>query len=248
MGADVETVGVFGDWHHNGDYALRQLQEYGKRNDRLVQVGDFGIWPERATTKNYKMYLNRIDMYLKYIDKDLYFLDGNHEHFPLLYSYPVNDDGFRQVAERIFHIPRGHSWEWGNQIFMGLGGAVSIDRDYRVPGHSWFPEEEITDEDVEKALETPQVDYLFTHDSLVSPLPPKSFGFDIDQSIKESQKKLSKVVTETKPSVLVHGHFHHAYKKQYGDDFLIVGLSDDHGPVGDNYFQLSLKKNRIRSV
>ena len=55
-----------------------------------------------------------------------------------------------------------------NKTFLCVGGAVSIDKMYRTPYVSWWPEEEITYHDVDNALNNlakvnNKVDYVITH-------------------------------------------------------------------------------------
>ena len=235
----ITKIGIIGDTHGNKKRIKKLLRKYGPQCDVLVQLGDFGMWQERPGLPYIATYLGRIETELTKLGINLYFIDGNHEDFPYLYSFPINKDGFRQITDHIFHIPRGHTWKWGEKIFMGLGGAVSTDQKYRRKGFDWFMEEEITDEDVAKALETPSVDVLFTHDGPTSPLTPRSFGFDIDQKIRASQKKLNQVVTHLEPEVLFHGHFHHAYEKSYGD-FRVVGVASDQESLEENFTVLRI--------
>jgi len=87
----------------------------------------------------------------------VYFLDGNHDKTSLLlekYGNSPDHEGFLRVRNWILYSPRGHRWVWDEVSFISLGGAYSVDKDYRIkvleaqgsgkPERYWFPEEEMT--------------------------------------------------------------------------------------------------------
>lgn len=109
--------------------------------------------------------------------------------------------------------------------WLALGGAGSIDRLVRVPGHSWWPEEVITDADVVTAAASGPVDVLVCHDApsavrttrvgsrrqveLYDPRlsPPPEIVAWCDSS----RRLLDRAVASLKPRLVVHGHHHVAY-------------------------------------
>ena len=61
-----------------------------------------------------------------------------------------------------------------------MGGASSIDREYRIEGYSWWPQELLSPQEMEHGLQTlenhgNQVDYILTH-TLPRVLIPIYFG------------------------------------------------------------------------
>ncbi|MFZ1382538.1 MAG: metallophosphoesterase family protein [Scrofimicrobium sp.] len=167
------------------------------------------------------------------------FIDGNHEDFGELKKLPNNSEGLGQVSDNVFYIPRGTVWQWRGTRFAGLGGAVSIDRQTRTPGRSWFPEEAITASDVANAKQAGTVDVLFTHDAPLPPVPKRSFGPTIDADCDQSIAYVAEVVSALRPNLVIHGHYHLAYVN--GDEVpgtLIVGLDCDMGLARDNYVDL----------
>ena len=73
-----------------------------------------------------------------------------------------------QVDEHIFHILRGEILTLEGKTFFCLGGACSIDKMYRTPHISWWPEEEINKHDIDNAIANLEkvnnkVDYVITH-------------------------------------------------------------------------------------
>ena len=76
---------VAGDWHGNEDWALSVIRRVpsmlaGEPRRLILQLGDFGIWPDRAG----QHYLARVAALLAEVDAELWFIDGNHEDFPQL--------------------------------------------------------------------------------------------------------------------------------------------------------------------
>lgn len=74
---------------------------------------------------------------------------------------------FREEQD-VIHLMRGEVYEIdGKRIFV-FGGGYSIDKDYRVPGKSWWPEEMPDDDEYETARKHLEacgykVDYIFTN-------------------------------------------------------------------------------------
>ena len=67
------------------------------------------------------------------------FVDGNHENFDLLNSYPVEiwkGGKVHRVKPNITHLMRGQVFEIEGKTIFTFGGATSIDRDFRTEGMS----------------------------------------------------------------------------------------------------------------
>ena len=156
---------VTGDMH--GDAArleapaVRRL----KKGDTLLVCGDFGfIWDGSAAEQKR----------LARIGKQKYtiaFLDGRHENFDLLAQYPVTEwnGGRAQVInDRLVHLLRGEIYQIEGKTFFTFGGGESEDREFRVPGKSWWAEEMPSPEEMLHAREVlaahgNSVDYVLTH-------------------------------------------------------------------------------------
>lgn len=221
MSDDPRRIAFVGDWHSNltwAKYIMNSLAE--QEVDAIVHVGDFGYWPRlsggpdflaavasRAREKNCNM--------------PVYFCDGNHEDHEWLESLAVDrKTGLRTVAPRVYHLPRGHRWCWNGVRFLALGGAVSVDKDWRVDGVSWFHQEEITYADLDHATAGgAEVDVLVTHDTMsfengytvpgIS--PPGMWPAERIQRSHVNQAGIASVVAEVHPVRMVHGHFHSRY-------------------------------------
>jgi hypothetical protein len=123
------------------------------------------------------------------------------------------------IAPNVIYQPRGsvHEDEDGTR-FLFLGGAPSIDRDGRVEGESWWPEETITDAEHKRALSAKgPVHVLVTHDAPAFPpgfSPKGSPGYQRDQN--RSMKRIDALIKRHRPPLLVHGHWHTRATTQRG--------------------------------
>lgn len=223
-----ETIAVFGDWHGNTDFAVAAL-EYVYNNtpvDAYFHVGDFGFWPVGNEERWNLDYLPRLEQLLTAQARELFFVDGNHEHFTWLDSFPLDKDGLRRVSEHIFHIPRGQAISVAGKKIVGFGGAHSTDRKARVKDYSWFSRELITESDVAKALENGSADVLITHEAPVLQTRLSTGDLELDRAIEAQRSFVAEVAVRLQAKLLIHGHHHRAYIDSYrGTE--VIGLGHD---------------------
>lgn len=157
---------ITGDTHGDIDYKkLLVLKDKNVSfNDYLIICGDAGIcWSIDCLEYHLSLYRD--------IGCTIIFVDGNHENFEMINEFPlVEYKGalMHQIDEHIFHVMRGEIMTLENKTFLCIGGAVSIDKMYRIPRISWWKEEEITFHDIDNALNNLEkvnnkVDYVITH-------------------------------------------------------------------------------------
>lgn len=157
---------ITGDTHGE----IGRFYEFDKKghlseNDTLIICGDFGY-----------LFFNNIseNSFLDDLSDRPYticFVDGNHECFDAINEYPVvewNGGKANQIRKNIFHLMRGQVFEIDGKTFFTMGGAYSVDKDYRIPGYSWWPDELPTDAEYKEAVGNLQkcnmkVDYILTH-------------------------------------------------------------------------------------
>ncbi len=225
-----------GDWHGNiraAIYAMRYAAEQGC--DGVIQLGDFGIWPGLRGQK----YLDDLEVLLDALSPMwCMFIDGNHEDFDQLLDLAPHN-GLRKVRERLWHIPRGTRWTWGGQEWLGLGGATSLDRKYRVPGRDWWPQENITLAQAEQVASGGHADVMLTHDCPSGvDIPGLSTDWDIHALVAANQHRelLREVCDVVQPAYLYHGHFHVSYSAATvfgGQACYVRGLGDDGMELAD---------------
>ncbi|MBR1677123.1 MAG: metallophosphoesterase [Clostridia bacterium] len=159
---------ITGDTHGNEDFG--KLAEFASehselnRSDYVIIAGDFGaVWNSETLVKDLKPYSD--------LPFTVLFVDGNHENFPLLNTFPEqmwNGGKIHKIRENIFHLMRGQVYEIEGKRFFTFGGATSIDKIYRRENISWWSEEVPTDRDIQEANKNLEkvgykVDYIVTH-------------------------------------------------------------------------------------
>lgn len=137
------------------------------KKDYVIILGDFGLlWSHLRTRQE--------EYWLKWLDNQPWttlFIDGNHENFDLLDNLPEKEflgNRVGIVAHSIFHLRRGICYRINGRKILTIGGAHSHDRLFREWGKSMWIQEEITDDNVQKAKVAVEeagfeVDYVITH-------------------------------------------------------------------------------------
>lgn len=216
--------GVLDDTITICDYAVQLGAEL------IIVLGDFGyVWQAGESWD-----FDQLTRELKDRGLKLWWLDGNHENFDALrdeYGIDV-DKTFATLnnipmSETISYLPRGHTFVLDQMTFMAFGGAVSVDKRWRIEGESWWPQELITDEQVDAVSELP-VDVLLTHD--VHTLSPILYGelfkldWKLDALSNYNRRQVDRVVEKVTPKAVFHGHYHKRYADKI-DGVHIYGLN-----------------------
>jgi DNA repair exonuclease SbcCD nuclease subunit len=143
------------------------------KEDHVIICGDFGlIFYPRFGDQNK---LIREQYWLKWLEEKPWttvVVLGNHEAYPRIYSeFPlITYKGAKayKVSDSIYIIKHGEVATIENKKFFFMGGATSVDKQYRTEGKTWWPEEEPSYEDWNNAYDNLEknhfiVDYVFTH-------------------------------------------------------------------------------------
>jgi len=219
-----------GDWHMNATWAVAAIRHAAEgRADVMVHVGDFGYTFDGR-------FMRRLDAALQAAGLPLLFVDGNHEDFDSLLRWPIRPNGLRQLTDHVWHLPRGFRWTWGGVRLLAVGGAHSVDRQWRSPGTSWWPEETLTGDDVARAVAGGPVDVLVAHDCPagvdIPGLAATSHLWPAEELAlaDEHRQRLRTVVDAARPRAVFHGHYHRRYSTTadlgYGP-VAVVGLDCD---------------------
>lgn len=153
------AVFVTGDCHQDMRkiYAFADKMELGS-DDYIIVLGDMGIfWRHDKADANVIIK----DFEARY-NFNLYFIDGNHENFKILNSLEEDENYMGYISEHIRHLKRGRHYNIDGKDILALGGADSIDKFRRTPGLSWWEEEAITDDDVDR-VDPGEYTYVLTH-------------------------------------------------------------------------------------
>ena len=205
---------VAGDIHGRPDILFEILLSLTP-GDTLIIVGDFGkgfFW-EYCDEEKYLDYISEMEI-------TIIMVDGNHENFKDLNVLPVVKWGgarAHMLRKSIIHVLRGEILEVeGKKIFM-FGGGYSIDKERRTEGIDWWPEEMITDADIENAeqnlnLHNRKVDYCITHSAPINTAKLIAQRFGHIKGDVEEEKKLTNYLQWIAESVSYDkwffGHFH----------------------------------------
>ncbi|WP_300957923.1 metallophosphoesterase, partial [Faecalibaculum rodentium] len=162
---------ITGDIHREQDIHKINPREFEAGNhltpdDYVIICGDFGcIWDGGSGDR---FWLN----WLESLPWNTLFIDGNHENFDVLNTYPIVDykgGKARQIRSNIFHLLRGEVYDIGGRSFFTFGGAFSHDVQYRTEHLNWWQDELPTKEECENGYRNLnacnwKVDYVLTHD------------------------------------------------------------------------------------
>ena len=209
------SFAIAGDTHGTLDltkvvqYYEGREDEFNKDDDYLIILGDVGVCGFSASVEA------ETRSVLRDLPVTTLFIDGNHENFEQLNSYPVdewNGGKVHFVESDIIHLMRGQVYDIDGTAFFTFGGAYSIDKMYRTEGISWFPEEMPTAEEFEEGWNNLEnvdfsVDYILTHSAPREVAAAMGYGEMSDGEIALRQY-LQRVADEADFEAWYFGHFH----------------------------------------
>lgn len=223
--AAVVKVALAGDWHGNEKWALHAIRGLAQRGDidLILHVGDFGIWPGGSGRR----YRHAVNDALAEAGIALHLTPGNHEDWGALarrWKNHAHPQPLR-MGERLTILPPGWRFEIDGRSFVSLGGAPSIDYSDRTKGFDWWPEEIITDEDVERTVAGGYADVMITHDAPSHPwttprvamihATPGGWPLHARSYASAGRRQIDRALLGVKPRLLVHGHMHVADAHHY---------------------------------
>lgn len=219
---------VAGDTHGEPKHAgflVRTAANH--RAEGIIVTGDFGLWDH---TYDGVEFLDSLNAMLRNYNRYLVWVDGNHENFDSLEQYharaPRSKNGHVYIRSNILHAPRGLVWKWAGKKFMSVGGAVSVDKAWRLQAERekygartlWWDQEVLTASeasDIIRAVQErrehgkPDVDYLFTHDCPNN--APFRHRLKDDPASHAHRQVIEQVARAVKPKMWFHGHMHEYY-------------------------------------
>ena len=114
---------VTGDTHGENRWNKANLSVIDEltEDDYVIVCGDFGYVFRGSKAEN--AYLDKMEK-LKF---NILFVDGNHENFPLLFSYPEelwNGGRIHRIRKNVIHLMRGQVFEIQGKRIFTMGGAI----------------------------------------------------------------------------------------------------------------------------
>lgn len=228
-------IGLAGDWHGSTGWARSAIAAFGRQGILHVHhVGDFGLgWPG-----GWNQYINEVAGACVKNDVYLYITPGNHENYDYIAGlFGDNPDEPAHITDRVCVLPRGYrsdlhyedaNGDAATRSYVSLGGAPSIDFEWRQEGLSWWQAEMITLEEAEKVAADGYADIMITHDApdggtdevqRIIDTPWRDSGWS-DRGLryaKEGRMLMNIAFQGVRPKVFVHGHFHVGGEAQRGD-------------------------------
>ncbi|MDO5124240.1 MAG: metallophosphoesterase [Eubacteriales bacterium] len=158
---------VTGDTH--GDIERFKRRELKKltNKDYLIVCGDFGFLWNESEEEHEKL------NFLKSLKYNVLFVDGTHENFDILESYPETEymgGKARKIARNIYHLMRGEVYNIDGKFIFTFGGGVSSDLAQIMDTGTWFERELPTMEEMAYGVEklksvNCEVDYIISHET-----------------------------------------------------------------------------------
>ena len=206
---------ITGDTHSDFSRIKAFCKDYDTTiDDVIVILGDAGI--------NY--YRGAKDIKLKYALSNLpitiFCIHGNHEirpHTIVSYDKMKWNEGmvyYENAYPNILFAVDGEIYKLNNKQCIAIGGAYSVDKDYRLMmGYGWWEDEQPSNEikqTVEKALLENTVDIVLSHTCPLKYEPIEVFLSFIDQSTvdKSTEEWLDKIEESITYEKWYCGHYH----------------------------------------
>ena len=228
----TNVVYICGDVHGNFVDFSQKLHllkmQHPLKHIYVFVCGDFGHWP-------------KYDFGTLVVPNDVavYFCPGNHEDWDDLDEI-AGMTNFGKTFKLANPCYEGDVYfcDFGCVItvlgksFMFCGGADSIDKAFRKEGVSWFPQEVITEADMEKLPRFTDVDIVISHTcptELASKIKQCVNTFRGEKVNDPSNDKLSKILRDYKPKQWFFGHWHVPFTADVNDcKFLCLSDIDDY--------------------
>ncbi len=244
----VQQIGLLGDVHGNRPWLLAAIERFASLGiDTVIQVGDLGVWAGQEAAQTF----NIADKALRQRAMQMWVAPGNHEDYDRISRLKPRDDGWLPFRPHILLAPRGLRTEVKGARILWLGGAGSIDRTVRLDqdrrerenqivrgekpkAKSWWSQESITDDDAAVSIVGGVADVMICHDA---PFPINQIEAKLGRLAQDfasvdlphahaSRMRLTEVVEQVRPALLVHGHYHFATDAYFGPTH-VVGLGCD---------------------
>lgn len=204
-------VWVCGDWHGNVSHVERLLPAMRRANASVRTILHLGDWWMESRPVDYWAQKAGIDRVLVTL--------GNHEPWSA-YSALLDEAPGQaiRVSEVTWLLPRPFRFTIAGREVLSLGGAASIDRLWRTESVDWWPQEQITETQVQEAIAGGSADIMLTHETPDSTpveevrqlleAPPAGVPWQAMAESAASRHRIERVWSAASPQLLMHGHMH----------------------------------------
>jgi predicted phosphodiesterase len=204
-------VGLIGDVHGKWRSYAEVLDGLNSAGcDITIQLGDMGvgfgpafgtyeqILSNHDTLKGVPGFECMSDPRQVFGRDDRIWVRGNHDNPAVCKSFPswVKDGTIRSI---------------GSEIFMFVGGGLSIDKEWRTEGYDWWADEELSYQDLSFVIDlydSFRPDVMITHDGPDSVIFEKLFKGRLLEKRSRTGAALQTMFDIHKPKKWYFGHFH----------------------------------------
>jgi len=183
-----------------------KISEYVKiANDspdgKSIQVGDFGM----GFDIKYRELIN--------LKGKHYFIRGNHDSPDVCKQYK-DSPYLKWIPDGRMTTGLADNSPGNKKSCLFIGGAFSIDRQRRLEGVSWWPDEQLSYKELNKIIRKVEkikkpLDIIVSHDC------PESFCYNLDADYRNfsdwnsvTRHALQMIWDINKPKMWIHGHWH----------------------------------------
>lgn len=181
------------------------------KNDYVIICGDFGgVWDNSNEELYWRKWLQKKNF-------TTLFVDGNHENHELLNSFEVhswNGGKVHFINDSIIHLMRGQIFMIDGIKIFTMGGAESIDKQFRVEGKSWWKQEMPSYIEYEEGLMNLEkhnfdVDYIITHTCSTRTFNElQKYSIGLQKYETAIEKYFDEIESQVKFKKWYFGHFH----------------------------------------
>ncbi|MEA5453876.1 metallophosphoesterase [Sinomonas sp. JGH33] len=209
---------IAGDWHRDAHWAVETINAAHQQGiQHLIHLGDLGaFWPtdfpelpgrDHPLGRAYGFTRSLADA-VRAAKMRFMFIDGNNDPHEFLARVPRSRSGTAELMG-LTYLPRGTRFRLGGLRFGALGGASSIDRAQRRSGVDWWPEEDVTANDVRRLGGRP-LDVLLAHEAPSGVSLPFPYRLTPDDAAvaQRSRDFVQQALDATQPRLVFSAHWH----------------------------------------
>lgn len=170
---------------------LRSRYRSKCENTLIFVLGDGGfLWYNDPYSSMNGKLVRDLNKWLTKLNSRMIVVPGNHENYKRIYGNPRDGIGtdswkrhnctfmhihdtltdtegdFRIISDKIWYTERYGEYSFEGKSILVLGGALSLDKEIRIPNKTWFQEETYSIEDKDKIMsfiKDNEYDYVFAH-------------------------------------------------------------------------------------
>ena len=211
---DYENLCIAGDIHGKfEDFEQIIHEKYNLENTAFIIAGDIGLG--FYDTDYYKKLYDKLEKSLEKYNNCILGIRGNHD----------NPDCFNRESNlfidfpRLKAIPDYDRLTWKDRSILCIGGATSIDKEYRFSEMKenpdqilWWENENIDERESELKIKE---DIVISHEApmCIGPVLIRKDNMSLDtyRNILTDRLFLDKIIKDTNPNNYYFGHYHETY-------------------------------------